>query len=198
MTTTAKSTAKKSTARVSRKVTVRTEVAGDIRPQLRKAYLYVVQNWAVEATEVAKALKIEVKDANALLRRIRSANLVVGEQVNGEGALVWQSYYDIENDDKKDGVKKARADFAAAFPKPVVPGSSNRTGAKGATGPRYTDEQIKAGLAARKQGKTNVEVAKAAGVKSPAYFSKVLKGIEAAKPARKVAVKTTAKRAAKK
>jgi hypothetical protein len=44
----------------------------------------------------------------------------------------------------------------------------------GATGPRYTEAQLKKGLTAKKAGKSNAEVAKIAGVKSPAYFSKVL------------------------
>lgn len=48
------------------------------------------------------------------------------------------------------------------------------TGRKGGTGPRYTEAQIKAGLAAKAEGKSRKAVAEAAGVKSPNYFNKVL------------------------
>lgn len=193
-------TTKKSSPKPSRKVTVRTEVPGDIRPKLRAAYMYVVNNWAVGAEEVAKSLKIETDEATKLLKAL--GGLVEGTHVNGEKAVTWQSYYDIENSDKTKTLRSARADFAKAFPEPVVPGSSNRVGAKGATGPRYTEAQISAGIKAREAGKTNAEVAKAAGVKSPAYFSKVLKAAiaerEAAKKATAKKVRVTRSKAAKK
>lgn len=169
MTTTKKSSPK---TRVSRKVTVRTEVPGDIRPELRKVYLYVVKNWAVDADEIAKATKLDVKRVRTLLGRL--APLVVGTQVNGEGPLVYQSMYDIENSDETKTLRSARADFAKKFPEAVKDGG-NRSGATGATGPRYSDSQIEKGIKAREAGKTNAEVAKAAGVKSPSYFSKILK-----------------------
>lgn len=147
----------------------------DLRPELRKTYLFVVNNFAVHASDVAEAIfEGDTKVANAALRRLGS--LVNGERVNGAGPLVWQSYYDIENTDPKETLKSARADFNRAFPKPVVA----NVGAKpGGTGPRYTDAQIVKGLAARKAGKTNKQVAEIAGVKSPNYFSKVLKKVEA-------------------
>jgi hypothetical protein len=168
------------------------------RDSLRKAYLYVVNNWAVDASEVAEHLGVENSDATSVLKRLQSKGLVVGDRVNDERKLTWQSFYDIQNSDVKETRKSARADFDAAFPKGAPINVPNRLGQPGATGPRYTDAQIKKGLAARKQGKKNAEVAEIAGVKSPSYFSKTLKRIEQENAAKPKARKTPAKKGSRK
>jgi hypothetical protein len=161
---------------VTKSRTEKIAAADDRREQLRKAYLFVVNNWAVDDGDIAKGLGIERKQATSLAKSIERKGLIVREQVNGEGALINQSFYDIDNSNVKETRKSARADFAAAFPEgSVKEPAASRSGGKGATGPRYTEEQIKKGAAARKAGKSNAEVAKAAGVKSPAYFTAVLK-----------------------
>jgi hypothetical protein len=148
------------------------------RPALKKAYLFVVKNWAVKSADVATNLDTTPAEATKILRELSAKGLLEPMNVNGERALTWQSHYDIENSDAAKTLNSAKADFLAAFPIAGVTTSSR----KGATGPRYTDAQIKKGLAAKKAGKTNAEVAKTAGVKSPAYFSKVLKALIAAEP----------------
>lgn len=156
----------------------------DLRPSLRKAYLFVVNNWAVDGTEVAESLKLDRPATVSLLNRLKNANLIVAEHINGERALTYQSYHDVNNEDG--ALDAAKADFATAFPAKVDPAA---TGRKGATGARYTPEQIKAGLAARKAGMKNADVAAAAGVKSPSYFAKTLKAIEHQATIKKVVAK---------
>lgn len=162
---------------------------------LKEAYLFCVENWAPHASEIAdhlfkkgllgyegeRSLATDKKVVASLLKTLDRSGLIQSHQVNGEGPAVHQSMYDIENSDVKETRRNARKDFKEAFPEPTA--LSPRGGQPGATGPRYTPAQIKKGLAARKAGKTNKEVAEAAGVKSPSYFSKVLKAEQAKRDA---------------
>lgn len=168
----------------------------DLRPALRKTYLYVVKNWAVDADEVAKATGVEKTEAVKLLKRLQTKGLLDALRVNDEKVLTYQSYENI-NDDPQ-AMPNARKAFDAAYPKGEIV-SAGAVGRKGATGPRYTQKQIAAGLKARAAGKKNAEVAAAAGVKSPAYFSKTLKKVAAAQAAAKTLKKAepATKRAAK-
>jgi hypothetical protein len=99
------------------------------RKSLKKAYLFVVNNFAVSTADVAKALKVDTKEAKRLLDGLGS--LVEGTHVNQERELTWQSYYDIENSDPKETLASANADFDAAFPV----GAEIPAAKKGASGP---------------------------------------------------------------
>jgi hypothetical protein len=160
--------------------------SADLRESLRTAYLIAFDNFATDAKEIAAALGTDTKHANAVLQALLNKNLLAEpDHVNGEKKLTWQCAETYDSISRTTAIRR----FDKAFPKGdaiggVIPVSNGR---KGATGPRYTPEQIKKGLAAKKAGKNNREVAEAAGVKSPAYFSKVLKA--AAKEAEKAAKK---------
>lgn len=142
----------------------------NLRPALRKTYLYVVDNWAVSASDIANGTKQDVKEVNSLLNRLARASLVDSIHVNGEKSLTWQSYYSIQDGEKR---SDAIADFDKAFPKrEAVTAAATRANG---SGPRYTEEQLAAGRDARIAGDSWKGVAATAGVKSPVYFSKVLR-----------------------
>jgi hypothetical protein len=93
------------------------------RDNLHEVYMFVVHNWAVDRADINSHLPHFTKEQlNSLLSTLRNKRLIVGEQVNGEGMLVWQSYHDIENE--KDAEKDAEADFAATFPNEVKEGKT--------------------------------------------------------------------------
>jgi hypothetical protein len=164
----------------------------NLRPALRKSYLYVVDNWAVDAADVAKGIKQDVKTATSLLRRLERRGLIVGDHVNGEPTLIWQSYYDVQNGEKRtDAIK----DFDKAFPKgeTVTPG---RTGGTGATGPRYTEEQLTKAEQMKADGSTFKAIGAALGIKATAYLAKTLRHREAQRESAKRSRKSSTKRAA--
>ena len=89
---------------------------------------------------------------------------------------------------------QAKKDFTGAWP--TSDKGTAGTGPKNpATGPRYTDAQLKKAMGLRNQGKSRKAVAEGIGVKSPNYLARLLNRMEAeqdatakAKPAaRKVA-----------
>lgn len=160
------------------------------RDLLWDVYSYVVENWAVVYSELEEALKMPHHDVKRLTQKLAKAGLIVGEHVNSEKTLTWQSYHDVLNDERKgtgrnrNGEwKAARADFDKAFPEGTVKEPKAQTAApkNAGTGPRYSPEQLEAGRQARNQltdGDVQLtwkEVAEAAGVKSPHHFSKVLR-----------------------
>jgi hypothetical protein len=147
--------------------------------KLAAVYLDVVRNWAVYAEDIVK----HINDEND--PRYTNTNTTA---VNGEKPLTWQSYFDIQNGELEED---AVAAFTAAVAPLLVPGS--KAPRVGATGARYTEEQIAKGLRARARGESNKAVAEAAGVKSPNYFAKTLKAVEAAKSAKTRANKKAGK-----
>jgi hypothetical protein len=149
-------------------------VSADDAVILAAAYWFVSTNWAVDAAEVAEALGADVKTTNKILRRLSSAGLLVAEHINGEKALTWQSMYATPESSEEAETEQA---FIDTFR--IEAATAVRSARVAGTGPRYTEEQLTAGLAARAAGKTNREVAEAAGVKSPNYFAKTLKALEA-------------------
>jgi hypothetical protein len=149
-----------------------TAVSAEDAVILSAAYLFVVENWAVDASEVAMALTVGVKEATALLKRLEHVGLVASMRVNGEKALTWQSYFDVSNTDD-DTMKDAEQKFIDIFR--VASAPSETVEHAGATGPRYTAEQLAAGREARLAGMSWPKVAEAAGVKSDGYFSRVLR-----------------------
>jgi len=100
------------------------------RDNLHTVYMYIVRNWAVDVNDMATGFAhLDAASANAvktltkeqirsLLASLERKGLVVGEQVNGEGLKVWQSYHDVENEDG--AVDSAEADFLSAFPNEVA------------------------------------------------------------------------------
>jgi hypothetical protein len=160
------------------------------RDQLKAVYLLAFDNFATTASEVAENLGIPTKEAHVLLREMENS-LLASDHVNGERTLTWQCWDTYDSITRRQAIAKFNKVFPTGVEVEIAePGSNGR---KGATGPRYTPEQIKKGLAAKKAGKNNKQVAEAAGVKSPAYFSKILKGkAEATKPRRVVRRSTKA------
>jgi hypothetical protein len=145
----------------------KTSTTSNIRPALRKTYLYVVDNWAVGTGEL-KDKGLDIRHAKKLERD----GLLATTHVNDERELTWQSYFDIANEDNR---ADAVAAFDAVYPKgqPV-----NSGGGRGGYGPRYTKAQIRKGQTARRKGLSRKQVAAAAGVKSPNYFSRLLAKLE--------------------
>lgn len=144
--------------------------------KLAAVYIFVVENWAVHASEVAEFLTANetVKHApevNRLLKRLESDSLVVSMHVNEERALTWQSYFDVNNGDSMDEAEQRFIDTYRIDVRTTAAAS----GRVGATGPRYSAEQLSAGRDAREVGASWPNVALAAGVKSPSYFSNVLR-----------------------
>lgn len=159
----------------------KTASTADFRPALRQAYLIAFDGFSTDAAEVAKTLDIDAKTARKILDRLERAGIATSLHVNDEPTLTFQASETYDSISRSTALRR----FDKAFPKgePVAL-DSPKTGRKGVTGPRYSDAQIRKGLAARKAGKTNREVAEAAGVKSPNYFAKTLKAVEAATPKR--------------
>lgn len=151
-------------------MSTKTKTTDARREQLKAVYLYVVENWAVAADEVAAGVEREVKEVRADLNRLSRRGLVVGDKINGEKTLTWQSYFDIDNE--LDVPARAAAEFDKEFPEGSV-----KTGAshEGATGARYTEEQLAAGKASREQGSNWERVAADAGVKAASHFSKAVR-----------------------
>lgn len=152
----------------------------NIRPALREVYMFVVDNWAVDAADIAKHTGRDVKEVNSLLRRL--GGLLASEHINGERTLTWQSYHDVQNE--KGARKAAAADFNKAFPaKEAV--AAGRTGGAGATGPRYTEEQLVKAEEMRAAGSTFKAIGLALDIKATAYLAKVLARREAEREAAK-------------
>lgn len=85
----------------------------DTREIDEKVYFAVLESWAVEAPEIVRATDLDIDAVNRSLRRLQKRDLVESEHVNGEKALTWQTYFDIENDSDAD--IGARAAFNAAY-----------------------------------------------------------------------------------
>lgn len=154
-------------------------------------YMGVVHNWATDPQEIFAQLSNlktkrdlkplggsvpTVKEITALLKRLAKVDLVVAEHINGERKLTWQSYHDINNEEGAE--EAAKADFAERVLLPETGQAVRRgrePGGRGATGPRYTADQIAAGIEARRGGLSWMAVAQAVGVKSQVYFSTVVR-----------------------
>jgi hypothetical protein len=146
------------------------------RDLLKATYLKAFDNFATTAVEVAEGLGITTKEATVLLREMENS-LLASTHVNNERTLTWQCWDTYDSITRRQAIAK----FNKVFPTGVEVelNAPKATGRKGATGPRYTAEQIVKGhqmaVEAARSGKklTNKEIAEACGVKSPAYFSKV-------------------------
>lgn len=185
--------------------------------KLAAVYMAVVNNFATDPAEIASQIavlktkkdlkaiggeKMDAKEIRSHLNRLQKVGLVVAEHINGERSLTWQSYHDLANED---GARDAAiADFQERVLLPES-GQSVRTGrapgGRGATGPAYSDEQIKVGIETRRAGSSWMAVAQAVGVKSEMYFSKILRaangGIDPkGQPAPKPKARRTVRRSA--
>ena len=144
----------------------------DLRPALLATYKYVVTNWAVSAKEVAAGTEQDSKATTNLLKRLQATGLLDATHVNGDRELTWQSMFDVQND--KQAGRKSTAAFNKAFPKGEVV-HAGRTGGNGATGPRYTEEQLVKAEQMRAAGESYKAIGLALGIKATAYLSTVLK-----------------------
>ena len=151
----------------------------DRRPELRVAYLLAFDNFATGPDEVAAALDTTEAEARQLLDFLVSSGIVVTSIVNGE-ERVWQAGETYDSISRRTAIRRFDTTFPKGEPVEIVAELEPEPAKSGATGPRYSEAQIVAGLLARAAGKKNREVAEAAGVKSPNYFAKILKAREAA------------------
>lgn len=151
-------------------------------------YMFVVDNWAVSAVEVAEAISampkrdlkkvggsMEPKEATAILKRLEKVALTASTHVNGERTLTWQSYFDVNNGESREEAEATFSERVAVAPEGTAVRRGRAPGGRGATGPRYTAEQIAEGIELRRSGASWLKVAEAMGVKSQVYFSNVLR-----------------------
>jgi hypothetical protein len=176
--------------------TARLAAAKYDREQLKTAYLLAFDNFATDAAEVAEALGIKPAAATKLLRAMENV-LTTSLHVNDERKLTWQAMTTYDDIDRAEAERR----FDEAYP-PAEASAPSAPSHKGATGPRYTPEQLKKGKEARLEGKSWVEVAKAAGVKSDGHFSRVLRaefpGLNDLKPGERASEAAMRKATAKK
>jgi hypothetical protein len=139
------------------------------RSNLRATYLAVVDGFAVSTKEVADAAKLSKDEIQPLLRELQRTGLIVANHVNGAKAITWQSMFDVEN------VPNARKQAVKSFQNVYGQrGSIERQARQGATGPRYTDEQVQKAIAMRIAGESWKAIGAALGIKATAYLSKLL------------------------
>lgn len=164
------------------------------RSALRKTYLAVVDGFAVGREDVVSVTKLSADETMPLLRELERSGLVQSMHVNGQKALTYQSMFDVEND------TNARVNAVKSFQEVYGKrGPIERQARQGATGPKYTDEQIQDAIARRIAGESWKAIGQALGIKATAYLSKLLTPqVEAAKASAKSpkakAPKATAKR----
>jgi hypothetical protein len=148
--------------------------------KLAAVYMYTVWNWAVYVEEIVEAINAEADPrftntnktaVNSMLHQLEQLGLLASAHINGERKLTWQSYFSLQDGELEED---AEAAFIAAVAPLLAPGAKVTT-RSGGTGPRYTESQLKAGHAARVSGAGWKAVAEAAGVRSPSYFSRVLR-----------------------
>ena len=91
--------------------------------------------------------------------------------------IVHEVFSDFIDHNDREPLESYRSEiyFAPCVKLPQTAGGEVEPAKVGGTGPRYTEEQLEAGRAARMRGLTNAKVAEAAGVKSPNYFAKTLR-----------------------
>lgn len=169
------------------------------RALYRAAYLQAFDNFATMAPEVAETTGATVAQVRAAFKAMERKDLIASSHVNEERALTYQATETYDSISRKEALDR----FDAVYPakdevKPVA-----ATGRKGATGAKYTDAQIKAGIAARKKGLGWEAVATEAGVKAASYFSKAVRAAHGSDPkpaaakAKEVVKKVAAKKPAK-
>lgn len=63
----------------------------------RKVYIYLFENWALYAKEIAAGVKLDAGVVAKSLNRLKGRALVDGTHVNEDKTLTWQTYFDVEN-----------------------------------------------------------------------------------------------------
>lgn len=157
------------------------------RTDLRKTYLAIVDGWALQSDEIAKATKLDRAALKPLLKELQRSGLIVAEHINGAKPLTYQSYHDVNNE--PGARKQAVKDFQTAY---GTRGPIERPERVGATGPKYTDEQIAKAVKMRVGGASWKSIGAALGIKATAYLSKRL--TPQVEETRKNAAKATSKR----
>jgi hypothetical protein len=167
------------------------KTSADLRENLRTAYLIAFDNFATDAKEIADALQTDTKHANAVLQALLNKNLLAEpDHVNGEKKLTWQAQETYDSITRRQAIAR----FNKAFPKGealggVIPVSNGR---RGATGPKYTKDQIKTAIKMRKAGESWKAIGAALDIRATAYLAKLLKPQLEAKPkARRVVRRST-------
>lgn len=158
------------------------------RSALRAVYLSAFDNFAIGADDAAKAAKISTDEVKPILRELERAGLVVSTRVNGQRALTYQAAETYDTIDRQAAIRSFQKVYGKRGP-------ITREVRRGATGARYTDEQIQKAIAMKIAGESWKAIGQALGIKATAYLSKQLKPqVEAAAKATKPAgKKTTAK-----
>lgn len=63
----------------------------------RQVFLAVFNNWAVGIGEIVSSTSLTLKEVRNSLSRLSLRNLVVGEAINFDKELTYQTYFDVEN-----------------------------------------------------------------------------------------------------
>jgi hypothetical protein len=163
------------------------------RKTLRSMYLFVVDTFATDLNELTqKGRGVEPAEIKRHLRELERAGLVVGTHVNGERKVTYQSNFDLGSGDKRaDAVKAFQAVYGNRGP-------IERQARVGATGPKYTEQQIQLAIKARLGGASWKTIGNDLGIKATAYLSKRLTPLVEAQKAGKALAKSETTPAAKK
>lgn len=90
----------------------------DRRELLHTVYMDVVYNWAVDVAEIAQHTNLTKDQVRSALGTLERKGMVASTYVNSEPPMIWQSYFDIQNE--SDAETNAEAEFAEKFPHPVA------------------------------------------------------------------------------
>lgn len=88
------------------------------RDNLHAVYMNVVQNWAQYVSDIVKDTGLTKEQVASLLGTLERKGILASEHVNGETRKIWQSYFDIENE--QNVIENAEAKFAETFPGDVA------------------------------------------------------------------------------
>jgi hypothetical protein len=172
------------------------------RTKLFNVYRAVLLNWAISNVGIERITKLDAKEVKRLTMKLARTGLLEGTHVNSERTITWQTMYDVEND--ANAIRNGERDFAEMFPKDEPAKSEPAKTVKpktktGATGARYTDDQLTEAIVERLAFNASwKEVAATVGVKSPFHFSKVVRANwKRLKPAAKKEIAKQAREALK-
>lgn len=167
-----------------------TKVSFD-RSALRSAYLTTFDAFGVVIEDITTATKVETTEARRLMRELMRTGLVGADHVNGARELTYQCAETYDTIDRKTAIKRFQAVYGARGP-------IERAARVGATGPKYTDEQIATALKMRRSGSSWKAIGAKLGIKATAYLSKRLTPVLVEKAAPKATAKKSGPRPANK
>lgn len=133
------------------------------RKSLRSAYLTTFDGFGVGIGEIGS----DPMESRRLMRELMRSGLIVSCHVNDEKALTYQCAETSDGIDRATAIKRFQAVYGTRGP-------IERAARVGATGPRYSDEQITKAIAMRVEGASWKSIGAELGIKATAYLSKLL------------------------